>query len=48
MSIPKKWVGRGVALVTGGSAIATVLTVLAIMGIIVYGGIGHLSWDFIF
>jgi len=48
MSIPKKWVGWGVALVTGGSAIATVLTVVAIMGIIVYGGIGHLSWDFIF
>lgn len=48
MNIPKKWVGRGVALVTGGSAIATVLTVFIIMGIIVHGGASHLSWDFVF
>ena len=48
MIIPKKWMGRIVAAVTAGSAIATVLTVLVVMGIIVHGGIGHLSWDFIF
>ncbi|MEK7394634.1 MAG: phosphate ABC transporter permease PstA [Fibrobacterota bacterium] len=40
--------GRGVALLTGGSAIATFLMVLLIIGIIVHGGAGHLSWDFIF
>ncbi|MBK8804108.1 MAG: phosphate ABC transporter permease PstA [Fibrobacteres bacterium] len=47
MNIPKKWVGRGVALVTGGSAIATVVLVLVVIGIIVHGGAGHLSKEFI-
>ncbi|MBK9575955.1 MAG: phosphate ABC transporter permease PstA [Fibrobacteres bacterium] len=47
MNIPKKWVGRGVALVTGGSAIATVALVLVVIGIIVHGGAGHLTKDFI-
>jgi len=48
VTISKKWIGRGVALLTGGSAIATFLTVLLIIGIIVHGGAGHISWDFIF
>lgn len=48
MTIPKKWIGRGVAVLTGGSAIATFLTVLLIIGIIVQGGVGHISWDFLF
>lgn len=47
MNIPKKWVGRGVALVTGGSAIATVLVVLWVIGIIVHGGAPHLRMDFL-
>lgn len=47
MNIPKKWVGRGVALVTGGSAIATVLVVLLVIGIIVHGGASHLSMEFL-
>lgn len=47
MNIPKKWVGRGVALLTGGSAIATVAVVLTVIGIIVHGGAGHLSKDFL-
>lgn len=46
--ISKKWMGRFIALLTGGSAIATFLMVLLIIGIIVHGGAGHLSWDFIF
>jgi phosphate transport system permease protein len=46
--IPKKWIGRFVALLTGGSAIATCMTVVLIMGIIIHGGIGHISFDFLF
>jgi len=47
VNIPKKWVGRGVALVTGGSAIATVVLVLVVIGIVVQGGWGHLTRDFL-
>ena len=46
--INKKWMGRIVAGVTGGSAVLTVATVFTIMGIIVWGGAPHLSWEFIF
>lgn len=46
--IPKVWMGRLIALVTGGSAVLTVATVFAIIGIIAWGGIPSLSWDFIF
>lgn len=46
--ISKKWMGRIVAGVTGGSAVLTVATVFTIMGIIVWGGAPHLSWEFIF
>lgn len=46
--INKKWMGRIVAGVTGGSAVLTVATVFTIMGIIAWGGAPHLSWEFIF
>jgi len=46
--IPKVWMGRLVALVTGGSAVLTVMVVLSILGIIVWGGAPHLTLDFIF
>lgn len=46
--INKKWMGRIVAGVTGGSAVLTVATVFTIMGIIVWGGAPHLTWEFIF
>jgi phosphate transport system permease protein len=39
--------GRLVALVTGGAAVSTVATVIAIIGIIAWGGAPHLSWDFL-
>lgn len=46
--ISKKWMGRIVAGVTGGSAVLTVATVFTIMGIIVWGGAPHLTWEFLF
>lgn len=46
--ISKAWQGRLVALLTGGSAFLTVVTVVTIVGIIAWGGVPHLSWDFIF
>lgn len=46
--ISKKWMGRIVAGVTGGSAVLTVATVFVIMGIIVWGGAPHLTWEFLF
>ena len=46
--ISKKWMGRFVAILTGGSAFATVATVLAIMGVIIHGGAPHLTGEFIF
>ncbi len=45
--ISKLWMGRLVALVTGGAAVSTVATVIAIIGIIAWGGAPHLSWDFL-
>lgn len=46
--ISKKWMGRIVAGVTGGSAVLTVATVFLIMGIIVWGGAPHVTWEFLF
>jgi phosphate transport system permease protein len=46
--ISKKWMGRIVAGVTGGSAVLTVATVFTIMGIIIWGGAPHLTWEFLF
>lgn len=46
--ISKKWKGRLVAIVTGGSAVATIAATLWIIGVIVAGGAPHLSWEFIF
>ena len=45
--ISKLWMGRLVALVTGGAAVSTVATVIAIIGIIAWGGAPHLSWNFL-
>ena len=48
MILSKKWQGRFIAAVTGGSALVTVAAVLWIVGNIVWGGWSHLSWNFIF
>lgn len=45
--ISKKWMGRIVAVLTGGSAFATVATVVAIVAIIVHGGAPHLTLKFL-
>ena len=50
LSVPrpsKVWMGRLVAILTGGSAFLTIAALLWILGTIALGGAGHVTWAFL-